>query len=141
MEVWRQLLEASDLPKNAREAAVRALGQLKQGAIVQSRTIPKASIRPRLRLMAEVHTDANPHNYVEIPAKTVNFVVKRDWSDDWGWLAEQFEAEGIGIRKLEEDLLEVPAASAKSALRIHLRRIQHKRNGTHLVLQHRLNLR
>lgn len=141
MEVWRQLLEASGLPKDTREAAAKALGDLNQGMIVQSRTVPKASVRPRLRLMAEAHADANPHNYVEIPAKAVSLVAKRDWGDDWRWLAEQFDAEGICMRKMADDLLEVLPRSRKRVLRIRLGRIQHKRNGPHLVLQHRLGLR
>ncbi len=52
-----------------------------QHLIAFSQTITNASIRPRLRIMAEIKTEGNPHsrNY-EIPDNSINLIIKNDES-------------------------------------------------------------
>ncbi|MDO8142538.1 MAG: SANT/Myb-like DNA-binding domain-containing protein, partial [Candidatus Brocadiales bacterium] len=55
-----------------------------QTIIAASQTIEKASIRPRLRIMSEVHTEGNPHSsfYPEISERSVNLIIQTsDYND------------------------------------------------------------
>jgi len=49
-----------------------------QRIIASSKTIEKASIKPRLRIMAEVHPEGNPHgNHYNIPEKSFNLILHK----------------------------------------------------------------
>ena len=87
-----------------------------QTIIAASQTIEKASVRPRLRIMAEVHTEGNPHSshYPEILERTVNLIIQ----------ASSYE-------ETISDLIFAKAPSIKKFT------IQHKRNGEHMVFQAR----
>jgi len=90
-----------------------------QTIIAKSQNIDKASIRPRLRIMAEVHSEGNPHNsnfYPEISERTLNFILKVSEY-------EKKEAEKIIYQKIPE---------------IKIFTIKHKRNGNHTVFQFKL---
>jgi len=85
-----------------------------QTIIASSQTIEKASVRPRLRIMAEVHSEGNPHSsfYPEIRDGSFNLIIQ----------------ETLFTKELEEKLhLEVSEAEKLS--------IHHKRNGEHVVFQ------
>jgi hypothetical protein len=85
-----------------------------QTIIASSREIKGASIRPRLRIMAEVHSEGNPHskNYPQIVDKSFNLILKSNPQ----------------TQKIKNMLLnEIPELKAFT--------IKHKRNGDHIVLQ------
>ncbi|MEM2145515.1 MAG: hypothetical protein QW279_09145 [Candidatus Jordarchaeaceae archaeon] len=85
-----------------------------QTIIASSRDVEGASIRPRLRIMAEVHSEGNPHssNYPQISEKSLNLILKS---------TPQTE-------KIKSTLLkEIPELKTFT--------IKHKRNGDHIVLQ------
>lgn len=85
-----------------------------QTIIAASQIIKGASIKPRLRIMAEVHPEGNPHSkhYSEISEQTFNLILQ---------LTPQ-------TSKLKEKLL-------KGISELNIFQIKHKRNGEHLVFQ------
>jgi hypothetical protein len=87
-----------------------------QTLIAASQTIEKASVKPRLRIMAEVHPEGNPHSthYPEITEGSFNLILQSSPE----------------TREIEKGLLTLlPEVDAFS--------IHHKRNGEHRVLQFR----
>lgn len=90
-----------------------------QTIIAKSQNINSASVRPRLRIMAEVHSQGNPHNssfYPKIVEQSLNLILKI--SDQ-----ERENVEKIILKKVPEIKIFV---------------INHKRNGEHVVLQYQL---
>lgn len=85
-----------------------------QTIIASSQNIDKASVRPRLRIMAEVHSEGNPHSsfYPQILEGSFNLIIQKP----------------LFTKELEEKL-HLEASQAKK-LTIH-----HKRNGEHIVFQ------
>ncbi|PKK81688.1 MAG: hypothetical protein CVT47_01150 [Thermoplasmata archaeon HGW-Thermoplasmata-2] len=55
-----------------------------QTIIAASQNIEKASIRPRLRIMAEVHSEGNPHSshYPEITGRSLNLIIQSTEHDE-----------------------------------------------------------
>jgi len=85
-----------------------------QTIIASSQTIEKASVRPRLRIMAEVHSEGNPHSsvYHQICEGSFNLIIHG----------------ALFTKELEEKLCsEMP--EVKQLV------IKHKRNGEHIVFQ------
>ncbi len=85
-----------------------------QTIIASSQTIEKASVRPRLRIMAEVHSEGNPHSsfYPQISEGSFNLIIHG----------------ALFTKELEEKLRsEVP--------KVEQLVIKHKRNGEHVVFQ------
>ena len=82
-----------------------------QTVIASSQEIDKASVKPRLRIMAEVHSEGNPHgNNYDIPEGTFNLILPQSlFSSE---LKDSILATNRGIDVIE---------------------IHHKRNGTHYV--------
>jgi len=85
-----------------------------QTIIASSQSIEGASVRPRLRIMAEVHPEGNPHSsfYPEILERSFNLIIQKS-------IYEQELAKVIR-QKIPE---------------IKIFTIRHKRNGEHLVFQ------
>ncbi len=139
-QIWQQILEASGMPQTDQKPLIEFLGRLEQTDIAQSREIEKASIRPRFRLMAEVHGDANLHAYSEIPPRTINLILKRETGYDENWLAREFRREGFDAVRIEQSGATRFLALSHRDQELHLRflTITHKRNGEHLVLQYGL---
>jgi len=87
-----------------------------QNIIAGSQIIEKASVRPRLRIMAEVHTEGNPHNnrfYPEITEGSFNLIL---------------ESSNETKRLIKELRGRIPNIAVFS--------INHKRNGEHIVFQY-----
>ena len=87
-----------------------------QTIIAQSQKIEKASVRPRLRIMAEVHLEGNPHSqhYPEITEGSFNLILQSS----------------LEVKELEKELsAHIPEIEVFS--------IFHKRNGEHRVFQFR----
>jgi hypothetical protein len=138
-EIWKQVLEASGMPSADQPPIIEFLGRLEQTDIAQSREIENASIRPRLRLMAEVHSDANLHTYPEIPPRTVNLILKREANYDEQWVRQELIKEGFADVRVEKgESTKISLTSNGVALQLRYFVIKHKRNGEHIVLQYKL---
>lgn len=88
-----------------------------QTIIAASQLIEKASIRPRLRIMAEVHPEGNPHGafYPQISEGSLNLILQ----------ASPY------IKELKRELHQkIPQIQVFS--------IYHKRNGEHIVFQFKI---
>jgi hypothetical protein len=85
-----------------------------QTIIASSQMIEKASVRPRLRIMAEVHPEGNPHSthYPEIGERSFNLIVSASAYDEE--VANSLLQEISELRKFS---------------------IRHKRNGEHIVFE------
>lgn len=146
-EVWRQLLLESGLPMEKTEEVVANLGSLGREEIAISRHISGASIKPRLRIMSEVEKEGNPHTYGEIPARTVNLVVKpavveesspeTDWlSQSVAWFQGQVRKEGVVVHHADHH--SIVLAFGGEVIPFSIRCIHHLRNGRHLVVQYQI---
>lgn len=90
-----------------------------QAIIAGSQSIEKASIKPRLRIMAEVNPEGNPHSqqhYPQIEEKTVNLI-----------LPLRLFTEELKTRLLGK----IPALTQST--------LQHKRNGKYAVFQYKID--
>ncbi|MCW3128825.1 MAG: hypothetical protein N2V75_01800 [Methanophagales archaeon] len=87
-----------------------------QTIIAASQVIEKASVRPRLRIMAEVHSEGNPHSsfYPEISERSINLIIEAS--------------------SYEEKLARIISQKIPE---IELFTIHHKRNGEHVVFQYK----
>ncbi|MGB9721746.1 MAG: hypothetical protein ACPL28_09740 [bacterium] len=117
LNIWRAHILKKDIkiPPDLLNEIEKSLAYINdQTIIASSQIIEKASIRPRLRIMAEVHSEGNPHSsfYPEIQERSVNFIIKSGLFDDQ-------------VRQLI--IKEFPDTK-------HFK-IRHKRNGEHLVFQ------
>ncbi len=85
-----------------------------QTIIAQSQKIEKASVRPRLRIMAEVHPEGNPHSphYPQITEGSFNLILQ-------------------STREVKEVEKEISSLIPE----IEVFSIFHKRNGAHRVFQ------
>lgn len=138
--VWGQILDAVGITGIERDRTIELLGELEQGEIAQSREIEGASVRPRLRLMAEVHPEGNIHRYTEILPRTLNLVIKNEPPMDMNWLIQEFQREKIAAQLQRTDNKElVRVKIGNQVLVFHVLTINHKRNGEHLVLQMKLD--
>jgi hypothetical protein len=91
-----------------------------QSIIAKSQTIEKASVKPRLRIMAEVHPEGNPHSnhYPEITNCSFNLILQSTPE----------------VKELEKELSrQIPEIESFS--------INHKRNGKHIVFQFKKDTR
>ncbi len=88
-----------------------------QTIIASSQSIDKASIKPRLRIMAEANPEGNPHSqhYPQIKEKTINFI-----------LPQKLLTVELQTRLLES----IPELSQFT--------LQHKRNGEYAVFQYKV---
>lgn len=146
-EVWKQLLLEAGLPEQKTREVVESLGTLDREKIAISRHIDRASVKPRLRIMSEVESDGNPHTYREIPAGTVNLVIKPEVPEeesseaDWllqsvDWFRQQAKAEGLTVQSANSQ--NVTFVFGEQEILLVVRCIHHRRNGRHLVLQYQL---
>jgi len=85
-----------------------------QTIIAKSQMIEKASVRPRLRIMAEVHPEGNPHSkfYPEITEGSFNLILQSS----------------LEVKELQKEL-------SSNIPEIETFSIFHKRNGEHTVFQ------
>ncbi|WP_145973218.1 hypothetical protein [Thermococcus barophilus] len=68
------------IPDKVKENASQVFQYLTDHSLISfSQDIPKASIKPRLRIMAEAKNEGNPHwEKYNIPSKTLNLIIKAD---------------------------------------------------------------
>ena len=119
LNVLRRHMEKKkiEFPKETLEKVEEALSHITdQTIIASSQIIEGASVRPRLRIMAEVHPEGNPHStfYPEITEGSFNLILQAS----------------ADVKKIEEKLsAQIPE--------IEIFSIHHKRNGEHRVFQFR----
>ncbi|MFQ3610325.1 MAG: hypothetical protein SNJ72_02420 [Fimbriimonadales bacterium] len=137
--VWEKVLKEAEKDKGSvcdkeRESVLELLSALNRETIAQTRRIEGASIKPRLRIMAEVEREGNPHTYNEIPERTFNLIFKDD--------SAALEVESV-VKLLEQDGVEGTVQQDKDSFTIngktcHLKRLSHKRNGDFVLIQYQL---
>jgi len=135
--VWKELLTDAGIDGSQQDEVAKALSGLSQESVVKSRKMEGASVKPRLRLMAEVHPDGNPHIYPAVSPGTVNLIVKKEWSDDCAWLEGELAKEGVQLCQ-EDGTLEAVMPKADVRLGLSCTVIKHKRNGEHLLVSFRI---
>jgi len=119
LNVYQRHLEKKNIKitKETLEQVKEALAHINdQTIIASSQIIEKASIRPRLRIMAEVHPEGNPHStyYPEIIDDSFNLIL-------------QSTAEA---KQLKTEI-------ARHIPNVKVFSIFHKRNGEHIVFQYK----
>ena len=122
-----------------RESLIEPLSHLEQGDIAKSRSIENASIKPRFRIMAEPHSEGNPHRYPEIKPRTVNLILKIPSTNIERWLKEEFAS--IGLKPYishKNKVIRLELNFKGKPLTFEVFVIRHKRNGDHLVIQSEL---
>jgi len=123
LNVLRQHLEKKkiEISRETLKEVEEALSHVTdQTIIASSQIIEKASVRPRLRIMAEVHPEGNPHSkfYPEITEGSLNLIFQPSSE----------------VKELEKQLsAHIPEIEVFS--------IFHKRNGEHRVFQFRKGTR
>ena len=120
LNILRGHLERKDvqIPLDLLKEIEKALSHITdQTIIASSQTIAQASIRPRLRIMSEVHAEGNPHShfYPEIIEQSFNLILHESM--------------------LEAGVVEIVTENVEC---VNTFLIQHKRNGKHVVFQFRL---
>lgn len=110
-----------EIPKQTLQEVHKALSYITdQTLIAGSQLIEKASVKPRLRIMAEVHPEGNPHSafYPQIIENSFNLILESSPQ----------------VNELKKELTDrIPEIKVFS--------IFHKRNGEHIVFQFRKNQR
>jgi len=113
--------EKIEIPRDMLEKVEETLSYITdQTIIASSQIIEGASVRPRLRIMAEVHSEGNPHSkfYPEITENSFNLILQSTPQ----------------VKELEKELsTRIPE--------IEVFPIFHKRNGKHIVFQYRKGTR
>jgi hypothetical protein len=117
MNVFREHLEKKKktISPEALQKVAEAFSYINdQTIIAKSQDIQKASVRPRLRIMAEVHPEGNPHgaSYPEITEGSFNLILQSSPE----------------VKELEKEL-------SSHIPEIEVFSIFHKRNGEHRVFQ------
>ncbi len=119
LKILRTHLEKKEIkiPSDTLNQIEEALSYITdQSIIAASQVIEKASVRPRLRIMAEVHPEGNPHSsfYPEISERSINLI--------------------IGTSNYGEKLTKIISQKVPE---IRIWTIRHKRNGEHIVFQYK----
>lgn len=123
LKVLRDHLEKKkiEIPPETLEKVEEALSYVTdQTIIASSQIIEKASVRPRLRIMAEVHPEGNPHSkfYPEITEGSFNLILQSSPE----------------VKEVEKEIsTHIPEIEVFS--------IFHRRNGEHKVFQFRKGTR
>jgi len=115
---WHLEKKKIEIPRETLEKVEEVLSYITdQTIIARSQLIEKASVKPRLRIMAEVHPEGNPHDsryYPEIVEGSFNLILQSSPQ----------------VKKVEEVIrARIPEIDVFS--------IHHKRNGEHIVFQFR----
>lgn len=133
-QAFRELLvgEASVEPCTA-HAVAKLLARVDRKDIARTRHIPNASIKPRFRVMSEVHSEGNPHEYEAICPRSVNLVLKIEpepasVADAARSVALEFQGDGMHAKPHGHGVV-------VDAMEFEVKLIDHKRNGRFVVVQ------
>lgn len=134
-ELWRQVLGQAEVPDELKEQVLDRLAQLDRADIAQTRKIPSASIKPRLRIMSEIHTEGNPHTYPKICPRSVNLIFKLPESEAQTKSEAQSQVEELVMKYFRQEGVQVSNKIQINGTSIDCFEIQHRRNGLHVVVQ------
>ncbi len=112
----------------AREVAARG-----RESIAISRSLDNASIKPRLRIMAEVNADGNPHTYEQIIPRTVNLFLKENPEPQT--LGEACQAARLRFVEEGVDASQTGGVVYIAGIPSTVHLIKHRRNGNFVVVQ------
>lgn len=131
--LWLELMREAglDTSEESVRRVVEGLSRLSRDQIANTRRIENASVKPRLRVMAEVEPDGNPHTYSEIPARSVNLIFQHKHcgeANELDIIAEMFRQDNIDAQTTNGTL-------KINSLEVSLQHLQHKRNGLYTVIQ------
>jgi hypothetical protein len=135
--LWQEVLQQANIPEEQQQQVLDYLARLERDEIAQSRLIEGASVKPRLRIMSEVVSDANPHLYKPISARTVNLILKAP-DEDAGldvlgeWSAKCFQQDNLQANLSGNTLM---VFVDEREIKYKIFQIRHRRNGLHLVVQ------
>jgi hypothetical protein len=140
--LWKDLLKQAGVPAEQHMEILDYLAKLERNEVAKSRRIKRAAIKPRLRIMSEVVTDANPHKYREIGKRTANLILKAP--SEGGreslerWILHCFSTDNLLAKPVSDDVFVV---SDDSGCQVNCRIVwvEHKLNGLHLVVQVQLD--
>jgi len=135
--MFRDIFEQAGVPESLLEA-LEYLSQLDRSEIAQSRRISKASVKPRLRIMSEVISEANPHTYPEILARTANLVIKSpsedmEIDDALEWVINIFNNDRVKFQKHDTEIF---LSCEGYHIKFDIKLINHRKNGKHIVVQY-----
>ncbi len=135
--LWQEVLQQANIPEEQQRQVLDCLASLERDEIAQSRLIERASVKPRLRIMSEVISDANPHLYESISARTVNLILKAPAGDAklntlGKWLADCFKRDNLHANHADDTLM---VFDDECDINYDIFQIHHKKNGLHLVVQ------
>jgi hypothetical protein len=135
--LWKKLLEQAGVPTQQHQGILDYLAKLERDEIAKSRVIEGAAVKPRLRIMSEVITEANPHAYKEIGERTINLILKAPSEDSnqtcKDWIIDCFYQENLAVCVLSDTLRVSNGSGCDMECRIFS--IKHELNGLHLVVQ------
>ncbi|GIV04671.1 MAG: hypothetical protein KatS3mg016_0246 [Fimbriimonadales bacterium] len=133
--LWQDVLRQANAPDELLGQIIPYLAQLDRAEVAQTRQIEKASVKPRLRIMSEIHAEGNPHTYPEIPPRSVNLIFKQpEGIDENGlveWVSDCFGKDRCVVRRLNKEF----ELELNSAFKAEVKKIHHRRNGMHIVIQ------
>ncbi|GIV11134.1 MAG: hypothetical protein KatS3mg020_0625 [Fimbriimonadales bacterium] len=134
-QLWQDVLRQANTPDELLEQIVPHLARLHRPEVAQTRQIEKASVKPRLRIMSEIHSEGNPHTYPEIPPRSVNLIFKPpegiDENGQVEWVSDCFGKDRCEIRRFNNKF----ELELSSAFKAEVKKIHHRRNGMHIVIQ------
>lgn len=129
-------MEQAGVPTQQHQGILDYLAKLERNEIARSRLIEGAAVKPRLRMMSEVVSEANPHRYTEIGERTINLILKAASEDSnqtcKDWILKCFRKEKLAVCVLSDTLRVADGSGCDMECRIFP--IKHKLNGLHLVV-------
>ncbi len=133
-ELWKQVMQEAGLSANSYnvQQILDKLSSLSRDQIAKVRRIEGASIKPRLRVMAEVEAEGNPHKYNAIKERTVNLIFQHDGTQskrEAEIVAQMFQKDGLTAEVQPENQITINGITVTLCL------LQHKRNGVYTVAQ------
>ncbi len=132
-QIWRDLFQQAGISPESYREIVDHLSELARDQIAITRRFDGASIKPRLRIMAEVEEEGNPHTYPEVPELTVNLILQTDPIPESSGVVRLFSEDGVqGASVISGDTLSLHGRLCT------VKQIQHKRNGAFLLIQYSL---
>ncbi|OYT72617.1 MAG: hypothetical protein CFK49_09925 [Armatimonadetes bacterium JP3_11] len=133
--LWQDVLRQANAPDELLEQIIHYLAQLDRAEVAQTRQIEKASVKPRLRIMSEIHAEGNPHTYPEIPPRSVNLIFKQpegiDENDLVEWVSVCFGEDRCEVGRFNNKF----QLELNSAFKAEVKKIHHRRNGMHIIIQ------
>ncbi|MDW8417748.1 MAG: hypothetical protein RML92_09390 [Bacteroidia bacterium] len=132
--LWRAVFNQAQVPPTLQEEILLYLSSLERSEIAQTRSIPKASIKPRLRIMSEIHSEGNPQLYPEILPTSFHLIVKPpEGNASIEWLVREFAKEEVKLVKAADNKVLL------DGMKLECFSLYHKRNGVHVGVRYSIS--